>query len=122
LCMYVSPVEGKKIRPGMTVQISPSTVRKEEYGVMLGKVVSVGEFPVTYQAMLRVLGSDELIRALPVGGASIEVVVEPTKAETDSGYQWTSPKGPPTTVQSGTFVAASIITEERRPIELIFAS
>lgn len=120
--VYVSPVAGKKLHAGMTVQISPSTVRKEEYGMMLGKVISVGEFPVTYQGMLRVLGSDELIRALPVGGASIEVVVEPLKADTESGYAWTSPKGPPTTLQSGTFVAASIITEERHPVELIFAN
>jgi multidrug efflux pump subunit AcrA (membrane-fusion protein) len=120
--VYVSPVAGKKLRPGMTVQIAPSTVRKEEYGLMLGKVISVGEFPVTYQGMLRVLGSDELIRALPVGSASIEVVVEPIKADTESGYAWTSPKGPPTDLQSGTFVAASIITDERRPIELIFSN
>jgi HlyD family secretion protein len=106
----------------MTVQIAPSTVRSETYGVMFGKVVSVGDFPVTYQGMLRVLGSEELIRALPQGAASIQVVVEPIKANTPSGYQWSSPDGPPITLQSGTFCNANIIVEERRPISLVFGS
>ncbi|MBC7251032.1 MAG: HlyD family efflux transporter periplasmic adaptor subunit, partial [Anaerolineae bacterium] len=47
--IYVPSAEGKKIRPGMAVQISPSTVRREEYGFMMGRVVSVGEFPATHQ-------------------------------------------------------------------------
>src|SRR5258708_22526026 len=42
--VYVSPVAGKKLHPGMTVQIAPSTVRKEEYGLILGKGLSVCEF------------------------------------------------------------------------------
>jgi pyruvate/2-oxoglutarate dehydrogenase complex dihydrolipoamide acyltransferase (E2) component len=71
--IYTAPAEGKKIQPGMQVQVSPSTVRREEYGFMLGKVASVGQFPATSQGMQRVLGNPELVKTLSAGGAPIEV-------------------------------------------------
>jgi hypothetical protein len=125
--LYLSATSGKIVRPDMIVHVSPSTVRKEEYGVMLGRVISVGEFPATYQGMLRVLGSDELVRALSRGGAPIEVRVELLKAGTDpttdnQRFQWSSSKGPSVAIQSGTFCTASIIINERRPISLIFGN
>jgi len=33
--IYVPPSHGKQIRPGMLIQISPATVKQEEYGLML---------------------------------------------------------------------------------------
>lgn len=118
--IYVPPTEGKKIKPGMDVQISPSTVKREEFGVMLGKVASVGEFPATYQGMFRLLGSDELVQALSAGGAPIEVHVELTPdEETVSGYKWSSPQGPPTRIDSGTLCTARITLREQRPLSLV---
>ena len=58
--IYVSSMDGRDIRPGMDVQILPSTVKKEEAGYMLGVVASVDEHLSTAQDMLRTLGSDEL--------------------------------------------------------------
>jgi multidrug efflux pump subunit AcrA (membrane-fusion protein) len=118
--LYLSPADGANVRPGMAVRISPATVRPEEYGVLLGKVVSVSQFPATYQGMLRVLGSDDLVRMLSRDGALVEVRVEPIKAETQSGYQWSSPKGPPVPIQSGTLCTANIVIDERHPVGLIF--
>jgi HlyD family secretion protein len=103
----------------MAVQISPSSVHKEEFGVLLGKVVSVGDFPATEQGMLRVLGNTSLVRALSQAGAPVEVRVELIKAQTASGYQWSSPQGPPFAVESGTFCTAAIVVAERRPISLV---
>ena len=39
--VYIPSVHGKKIRPGMEVQIAPSTVKKEEFGYLLGTVTYV---------------------------------------------------------------------------------
>ncbi|NJR12959.1 hypothetical protein HC776_03700 [bacterium] len=41
---YLPTSEGKKVRPGMSVQVQPDTVSVEESGVMRGWVTSVGEF------------------------------------------------------------------------------
>ena len=118
--IYVPTTGGKKIRPGMDVQVSPSTVKREEFGFILGRVVSVGEFPATRQGMFRVLGSEELVQALSVGGALIEVHVDLVlDAETVSGYMWSSSAGPPAQVDSGTFCAAWIEIRQQRPLSLV---
>ena len=36
--LYVPAEDGKQISPGMEAQISPTIVKKEEYGFMLGKI------------------------------------------------------------------------------------
>ncbi len=37
--LFVPASAGKRVRPGMRVRVSPSTVKREEYGSMLGRVV-----------------------------------------------------------------------------------
>jgi len=118
--IYVPTAEGKQIRPGMDVQLSPSTVKREEFGFILGQVVSVGEVPATRQGMFRVLGSEELVQVLSVGGALIEVHVDLIlDAETPSGYAWSSSSGPPVQIDSGTFCTAWIEVREQRPLSLV---
>lgn len=118
--LYLAPADGKQIVPGMNVQISPSTVKAEEYGYLTGRVVRVGEFPATQQGMLRVLNNPDLVTLLSAGGAPIEVrvdlVIDPA---TTSGYRWTSPAGPPVELDSGTLVQAWIATREIAPISFL---
>jgi multidrug efflux pump subunit AcrA (membrane-fusion protein) len=118
--VYVAPAEGKKIHPGMEVQVSPSTVRREEYGFMLGRVTSVGQFPATAQGMLRVLGNTELVKRLSAGGTPIEVQVDLTRdTQSVSGYAWSSKVGPPTGVDSGTLCDSWVTLHEVQPISLV---
>lgn len=92
--LYLAPIDGKKVRPGMQVQVSPAPVKPEEYGRMLGRVTTVGDFPATAAAMKRVLGSDELVKSMSQNGAPIEIHVELLRSpSTTSGYQWTSTVG-----------------------------
>ncbi|MEM7586093.1 MAG: NHLP bacteriocin system secretion protein [Acidobacteriota bacterium] len=118
--LYVPAGDGKKVRPGMEVRISPSTVKVEEYGFILGEVISVSEFPVTPEGLRRVLRNETLLSELGGDAAPIEVVarlgVDPS---TPSGYRWSSSTGPPTQVFSGTICTASVVVESRRPIELV---
>lgn len=117
--VYVPAAEGKKIKPGMEVQISPSTVKREEFGFILGRVIAVGEFPASREGMLRVLGSEELVNKFSTIDTPIEVQVEllsdPASA---SGYQWSS-KAPDITIANGTLCSAQIVVERRRPLSLV---
>ncbi|MBF0238686.1 MAG: NHLP bacteriocin system secretion protein [SAR324 cluster bacterium] len=118
--IFVSALEGKKVRLGMNVGISPSTVKKEEYGYMKGKVTYVSEFPSTSEGMLHVLKNRDLVQQLSSGGAPIELRVDLLPDEnTISSYQWTSSKGPPTKIFSGTLCTAGITVTEQRPISLV---
>ncbi len=118
--IYVTPLDGKKVRAGMEVHITPSTVKREEYGVMVGKVREVADFPSTLEGMMRVLNNDRLVQQLAQGGAPIAVQADPVPSgETVSGYKWSSPKGPNISIESGTLCSASITVEKQRPIALV---
>ena len=43
--MHTAPsVHGKQIKPGMRIQIAPTTVKQEEYGFMVGTVTYVAGY------------------------------------------------------------------------------
>lgn len=118
--LYVKAEDGKSIMPGMEAQISPSTVKKEEYGYMLGRVVSVSEYPATAEGMMVSLGSKELVSKLSGEGAPLEVRIDVvTDESTVSGYKWSSSKGPPLTINSGTLCAGTVTVREMRPIRMV---
>ena len=118
--LYVKAEEGKNIMPGMEAQISPSTVKKEEYGFMLGRVVSVSEYPATAQGMMISLGSEELVSKLSGEGAPLEVRIDVvTDESTVSGYKWSSSKGPPLKINSGTLCTGTVAVSQMRPIGMV---
>jgi HlyD family secretion protein len=118
--LYIPAGEGKKVRPGMSVRIAPSTVKPEEYGYLLGTVKTVSEFPVTPEGLRQVLRNDKLAEELMGKSAPIEVVaalkVDP---KTPSGFKWSSSQGPPTQVYSGTLSKGTVVVEDKRPISYV---
>ena len=118
--IYLSPQDGKKVKPHMNVQVSPSTVKREEFGFMLGRVRSVAEFPSTLQGMMRVLKNEQLVHQLSSQTSPITAQADLTPSrDTVSGYRWSSPEGPPTHVESGTLCNASVTLKNERPITLV---
>jgi HlyD family secretion protein len=115
--VYVPSVQGKTVRPGMYIQIAPSTVRQEEYGMMIGRVTFVSDYPASPKGMLLVLKNDRLVSELSGGDAPYELhaelIVDPT---TPSQYRWSSSGGPPMRIQSGTLATATITVDTQRPI------
>ena len=120
--LYVDSRQGKLVRPGMEVQVAPSIVRKERYGVMIGRVKAVENFPSTRQGMMRVLHNEQLVDAFiaDTAGAPIAVRAELTVAKTPSGYRWSSGHGPELVLTSGTRCSAYVTTRTQRPIALVF--
>ncbi|NBD25152.1 NHLP bacteriocin system secretion protein [Paenibacillus glycinis] len=116
--LYLSLQEGKTILPGMQAEIAPSSVNREEFGFIRGRVTSVSEFPVTAQAMLVTLGNEALVGELSGRAAALlEVRIEPIlDPRTVSGYKWSTGEGPPVEIDSGTLMSASIIVKQQKPI------
>ena len=104
----------------MECQISPTTVNKEEYGYLLGRVNTVAEYPATAQSMMQTLGNESLVTFLAGQGAPLLVKIDlvPDSA-TESGYRWSSPLGPPMSFQSGTIITTEIITQREKPIHKV---
>lgn len=118
--LYVPAGRGKEIRPGMEVQISPSTVNKEEYGFMLGRVISVSGYPATIQGMTQTLGNESLVSLLAGQGAPLEVQVDLNPdSSTISGYKWSSPAGPAFNIPSGTLVQGEVVISREKPVSKV---
>jgi HlyD family secretion protein len=118
--LFIPASAGKRVQPGMRVRVSPSTVKREEFGSMLGKVVWAAEFPSTQKGMNRVLGNEALVEKLMKEGPPIQVNVALDRdAATPTGYRWSSSTGPSLSISSGTLATGAVVVREERPIRLI---
>ncbi len=118
--LFLSPSQGKLVQPSMPVAISPVSVKKEEHGFVIGRVDSVSPFPSTPQGMLGVLENQALVTEFSQGGAPIEVIAElELNPSTASGFRWSSVKGPPVQITSGTLCDAWITLTNQRPISFV---
>lgn len=118
--IYIPATDGKRIQAGMKIQISPSTVKKERYGVMLGAVESISEFPSSPQAMTAILKNEALINLLASQGAQFALKATlATDPKTESGFAWSSSRGPPVQVTAGTLCDASVVVEQQAPITMV---
>jgi HlyD family secretion protein len=118
--IFVPSEHGKQVKVGMHTLIAPSTVKQEEYGMMLARVTYVSDFPATSRGMRRVLKNEKLVSTLAGSDAPYEVHADLlVDAETASRYRWSSSQGPPLKIQSGTLASARITVGRKRPIELV---
>ncbi|MBP9144931.1 MAG: NHLP bacteriocin system secretion protein [Thermoanaerobaculia bacterium] len=115
---FVPLAAGKKVLNGLDVRISPSFVRVEDYGFLLGKVISVSTLPLTPEEIQRIVANDALARQY-IDLNPFQVVIEPLPAETPSGFRWTSSAGPPLEVGSGTDCTIQVVVETRKPISYV---
>jgi HlyD family secretion protein len=118
--VYVPPNDGKKVRPGMTAQIAPTMVKREEYGFIQGKVRSVAEIPSSAEGMQRTLKNAQLVEALSGGGAPFEVVIDLERdPSTPSGFRWSSSRGPDGDINTGALADAQVTVREIHLISLV---
>lgn len=119
--LYV-PIDsgGKKVKPGMPIQISPKDIKREQYGSMLGEVKTVSSYPATPEAMLNVLRNEGLVKEFSQWGPAViiyaNLLADPA---TPSGFKWTSREGPPVKMDLGRVILGEVVVGEQRPISLV---
>lgn len=121
--IYVPVESGKRIEPGMTVQLAPNGVDISESGSLMGVVRSISQYPVSGESARQKLGNAQLAQWIQQkqDSALMEVTFDLIKDEnSESGYLWTSSVGVHKPVSAGSFCTGSIIVERRPPIEKVF--
>lgn len=118
--VFVSVDDARKIEAGMPVRLDLASVKKEEFGLLQGRVTSVNEFPSDQQEMLRVLNNDAFVQSLTVAGTLVKIQIELLRDPTTAtGYQWSFKNGPPGRLETGMLCSATIVIAEQRPIDLL---
>ncbi len=118
--VFVPLKDAKSLNEGMKSFIIPTVVKKEESGMIIGKVTHISNYPVSYVGLVNILGSDLLASEISESGTPVFVKLDLEKdQESYSGYRWTSGKGPDIQLISGTQVEVNIIVKERKPISLV---
>lgn len=112
--------EGRRITPGMRVEVLPAGIKSEENGYILGTVRTVSQGPLSGLALNRYLQNEALTdRFSNGGGAYLVDVIEERDARAPSGFKWSSRHAPTVRFGSGTLLTGRIIVREQRPIELV---
>ncbi len=117
--IYLAAADGKKVTRGMEAQVTPSTVRREEHGFMRASVDFVSEYPATQQSMMRLLQNETLVRELAGAAPPTEIRAPLQRADTRSGYRWSSTTGPSIDISAGTMCSAEIVVSRQRPVSLV---
>jgi HlyD family secretion protein len=118
---YLPVRDGKKIQPGMELQVIPDTVERERYGGIVGTVSSVSPAPITKEGAISTIGNPDLVQSLIPEGAYIEIRARLTAdPATYSGYRWSSSRGPDMKVTAGLTHSVRIKVEGRAPVTYLF--
>lgn len=117
---YLPVSKGKRVEPGMTALVTPTTVERDIYGSVRATVLSVSALPASQAELQDRLDNRELVQQMLSAGAPIEIVIDlkpdPT---TPSGLDWSSSEGPPLKITPGTTALATINVQEVAPIQLV---
>lgn len=117
--------EGKKldqamVQRGVKVQITPTIVKREEYGGIWGQVTKISQASITQEGATHLVGNPAVLPTLMEQGKSYIVVS--SKLELDpqtKKYRWTTSRGPEQEITDGTTTTVNITIEERAPISYV---
>lgn len=112
---------GKKIQQGMTVQITPQTVKRERFGGIVGTVTNVSQFPITKEGAASAIGNPEIVEGLVSQNQGVIQVFADLEqsSTTPTGYNWSSSTGPNMKISHGTTTVVRVKVEERAPITFV---
>ncbi|MHC5939183.1 NHLP bacteriocin system secretion protein [Nostoc sp.] len=118
---YFPIADGKKIQPGMKIQVTPQTVKRERFGGIVGNVTSISRFPITKEAAANEVGNSEVLEGLVSQQQGLIQVFSDLDLDTNtpSGYKWSSSTGPHLKISSGTTTVVRVNVEERAPITFV---
>lgn len=117
--LFVPFAEGKKVQPEMGVKISPTTVKPEEHGFIVGTISSISPQPVTPEEVRTTLNNEALAQKFAKDTPFKVKAIPTVDTTTKSGFRWTSAKGPPIEISSGTPCNAQVVVDRKAPIEYV---
>ena len=119
---YFAPADGKRLKVGQKVQITPGSTKAQRHGGIQGNILEILSLPVSNEAVTARLGNPSWLKSL--GEKTQEPLIEVRTSlkrsdSTLSGFDWGSGIGPDLKLTSGTPTSVRVLVEERRPISYV---
>ena len=121
---YIPVEKGKRVHPGMTIQLAPNGVDVSQSGSLIGVVRTVSQYPISEKSIQQGLGDNAFMAQWVLGQSKsammeikFDLVLDPGS---ESGYLWTSTVGQHKPITAGSFCTGSIIIERIPPLQKVF--
>jgi hypothetical protein len=119
---FFSILDQADLRVGTEVKVAFNAIDASQYGMLKGKVVEVGSYPVSLNdAIMTEIPSESLRQYLLQGDTPklLAVIAPVENPNTPSKFAWTTHQGPPQPLQPGLFGTAHVLVEELKPISFV---
>ena len=122
---YFPSQDGKRLKPGQTVRVTPTTTRAQRHGGISGRILSLRPLPVSREGLRQRLGLESLVATVQTpGGDGNQPLIEAVTSlqrdpRTKSGFDWGGGPGPNLTLSPGTGTEVSVLVEYRQPISYV---
>ncbi|MFO0016559.1 MAG: HlyD family efflux transporter periplasmic adaptor subunit [Synechococcaceae cyanobacterium] len=121
---YFPSQDGKRLKPGQLVRVTPTTTKAQRHGGIQGRILSLRALPVSREALRQRLGLEALVNAIQPAAAPGEPLIEAVTSlrrdpRTRSGYDWGGGPGPDLRLTAGTGTDVSVLVEWRQPISYL---
>lgn len=122
---YFPSQDGKRLKPGQRVRITPNTTQVERHGGIRGRILSLSTLPVSREGLRQRLGLESLVASVqPPGSGGNEPLIEAITTlernpRTRSGFDWGGGPGPDLTITPGTNTEVSVEVDSRQPISYV---
>ncbi len=117
---FVDASVGRRIQAGMPAEVSPTDVKREEYGFMRASVSERGEAAATDAYIMSRMRNESVTKKLTAQGTVIEVRADlKPNPSTESGFEWSTSDGPPTKIGGNTLVSVNFVVARKAPITMV---
>ncbi|MHA4870749.1 NHLP bacteriocin system secretion protein [Duganella sp. PWIR1] len=115
--IFVRAADGKLLQSGMSAEITPTNVKRQEFGFIRASIADVSAFPASREAINQRLNNPDVVRELAGDGVATQVQATLVRRG-DGNYAWSGAARQPPEVRSGSMCNAEIVVREQRPIAL----
>jgi len=117
--IYVKAADGKLLQNGMSAEITPTNVKRQEFGFIRANIGAISAFPASREAINQRLNNPDVVKELAGDGVSTQVQATLVRRE-DGNYAWSGAARQPPEVRSGSMCSAEVVVREQHPIDFIW--
>ena len=117
--IFVQAADGKLLQAGMSAEITPTNVKRQEFGFIRARIGAVSAFPASREAINQRLNNPDVVKELAGDGVSTQIQSALLRRP-DGNYAWSGAARQPPDVRSGSMCSAEIVVREQHPIEFVW--